>query len=103
MPATESTWRDTSCMHRIFAVTGVVLTIGTVWMFWKDHARSWKAYPGRQVVNIDLKMNELRQEQFETGDAVLDAQRGWPANWPRPRRSRSMPKRWRSSSRTLTS
>src|SRR5688572_6595773 len=71
MPATESTWRDTKLLHRIFAVTGVVLTIGTVWMFWKDHARSWKTYQV-EINNIDLKMNALRQEQFETGDAVIE-------------------------------
>jgi cytochrome c551/c552 len=71
MPATETTWRDTSLLHRIFAVTGVVLTIGTVWMFWKDHARNWKTYQV-EINHIDLKMNALRQQQYETGDAVLE-------------------------------
>jgi cytochrome c551/c552 len=71
MPATESTWRDSQSLHRIFAVTGVVLTISTLWMFWKDHARSWKSYQVT-INNIDLKMNKLRQQQFETGDAVLE-------------------------------
>ena len=70
MPATESTWRNQQNLHRIFAVTGIVLTISTLWMFWKDHVRSWKQYQVT-VNNIDLKMNELRQQQFETGDAVL--------------------------------
>lgn len=73
MPATESIWRDTSLLHRVFAVVGVVLTIGTVWMFWKDHARSWKTYQV-EINNIDLKMNQLRQEQYETGDALLEHQ-----------------------------
>ena len=76
MPATESTWRNPQSLHRIFAVTGVVLTISTLWMFWKDHARSWKQYQVT-VNNIDLKMNKLRQEQFETGD-------GRPAAEPHP-------------------
>jgi len=71
MPATESTWRNQQTLHRIFAVTGVVLTISTLWMFWKDHARSWKTYQVT-VNNIDLKMNKLRQEQFDTGEAVLE-------------------------------
>jgi len=71
MPATEATWRDSQSLHRVFAVTGVVLTISTLWMFWKDHARSWKTYQVT-VNNIDLKMNKLRQQQFETGDAVLE-------------------------------
>jgi len=74
MPATESTWYDTLRLHRVFAVTGVLLTIGTVWMFWKDHARNWKTY---QVTNldIDLKMMDMRQQQFQTGDALLEHER----------------------------
>ncbi len=74
MPATESTWRDTGRMHRIFAVSGVVLTISTLWMFWKDHNRSWKNYQVN-INNIDLKMTKLREQQFETGEAVVLHQR----------------------------
>ena len=70
MPATESTWRDTGRMHRIFAISGVVMTIATIWMFYKDHARPWKVIQP-QVVNVDLKMNAWRQEQFDTTDALL--------------------------------
>src|SRR3954447_6691126 len=71
MPATEATWRDSKQLHRIFAVTGVLLVISNVWMFWADHARSWKSYQV-EVTDIDLKMNELRQKQYETGDAVAE-------------------------------
>src|SRR5689334_16455617 len=71
MPATEATWRDSKQLHRVFAVTGVLLVISTVWMFWADHARSWKTYQV-QVTDIDLKMNDLRQKQYETGDAVVE-------------------------------
>src|SRR5438874_13467664 len=74
MPATESTYRNTQLMHRIFAITGVWLTISTVWMFWKDHARSWKTYQV-QINDIDLRMNELRQQQYQTGDAVVEHDR----------------------------
>jgi hypothetical protein len=70
MPATESTWRDTTLLHRVFAITGVVLTVSTVWMFYQDHARSWKVIQPT-AVNVDLKMNAWRQEQFETTEAVL--------------------------------
>src|SRR5687768_10527084 len=73
MPATETTWRDSKLMHRIFAVTGVVLTVATVVMFYKDHARSWKSYQVT-VNNIDLKMNRMRQQQFDTTSAVLEHQ-----------------------------
>src|SRR5204862_6222307 len=53
MPANETTWRNTQQLHRIFAVTGVLLTISTVWMVWKDHARSWKTYQV-QTTDVDL-------------------------------------------------
>lgn len=71
MPATETTWRDTNRLHQIFAVTGVLLTIGTVWMFWKDHARSWKRYQVN-ILNVDQKITDLRKQQFETGEAVVE-------------------------------
>src|SRR4051794_16195907 len=71
MPATGTTWRNTGRLHQVFAVTGVLLTISTVWMFWKDHARSWKTYQV-EINNVDIKVNELRQQQYETGDAVLE-------------------------------
>src|SRR5262245_66695966 len=74
MPATESTWRDTKLLHHIFAVTGGVLTIATVWMIYKDHVRSWKAYQV-DMVDIDLKMTKMREEQYETGEALVAHQR----------------------------
>src|SRR6476619_5811222 len=74
MPANESTWRNTTQLHRIFAVTGVLMTIGTVWMFWKDHARTWKTYQVK-TTDVDLKINEMRQQQFETGEAVVEHDR----------------------------
>lgn len=61
-------------MHRIFAVSGVVLTIGTLWMFWKDHYRSWKTYQSN-AVNVDLKLTQLRELQYSTGDAVVEHDR----------------------------
>ena len=73
MPANETTWRDTLQLHRIFAVTGVLLTIGTVWMFWKDHDRSWKTYQVN-ANDVDLKMNDLRQLQYDTGEALTTHQ-----------------------------
>jgi hypothetical protein len=74
MPATESTWRDTGRLHIIFAISGVVLTIATIWMFYKDHARPWKEIQPT-VVDIDLKMIRWREEQFATTAAVLEHDR----------------------------
>src|SRR3954469_23212094 len=71
MPANEATWRNPQLIHRIFAVTGVLLVISTVWMFWKDHARSWKTYQV-QTTDVDIKMLALRQQQYQTTDAVQE-------------------------------
>lgn len=69
MPATESTWYDMKLMHRIFAVSAVVLTLSTIWMFYKDHYRSWKEYQDT-TVRIDVEMTRMREQQFQT-DLVL--------------------------------
>src|SRR4029079_17343132 len=71
MPANEATWRNTQLMHRIFAVTGVLLVISTVWMFWKDHARSWKTYQVK-TTDVDIKMLALRQQQEAPADALRE-------------------------------
>lgn len=65
MPATESTWRDMPTMHRVFAVSGVVLTIATIWMFYKDHNRPWKDYQSKQN-EVEQTVNQLRQRQLDT-------------------------------------
>ncbi|QDU31628.1 Cytochrome c [Anatilimnocola aggregata] len=68
MPATESTWRSMTLMHRIFAVGGVVLTLCTVWMFYKDHFRSWKKYQETNVL-VDRRMTQMREDQYKTDEA----------------------------------
>jgi cytochrome c551/c552 len=70
MPATESTWRNQALLHRIFAVSGVLLTLTTVWMFYKDHARSWKAVQ-RKSVDVEQKMTLWREEQVKATDLYL--------------------------------
>lgn len=68
MPATESTWRNQALLHRIFAVSGVVLTLMTVWMFYKDHTRAWK-YIQPKSLAIEQKMTLWREEQVKASDA----------------------------------
>ncbi len=70
MPATETTWRSQPLMHRIFAVSGVLLTLSTVWMFYADHERSWKDYQV-QTLDIDQTINLMRQEQVGSSAAYL--------------------------------
>lgn len=71
MPATEQTWYDMKRMHQIFAVTGVVLLLVTLWMFAVDHSREWKAYQA-EARSIELQMTEWRQRQYETDAAETD-------------------------------
>lgn len=68
MPATESTWRNQALLHRIFAVSGVLLTLTTVWMFYKDHYRSWKTIQPKSL-QIEQKMTQWREEQVKATDA----------------------------------
>ena len=71
MPATETTWRNQALMHRIFAVSGVILTLTTIWMFYADHERSWKDYQV-QTLHIDQAMNVMRQEEVESSAAYAE-------------------------------
>jgi cytochrome c551/c552 len=74
MPAIEATWRNQALMHRIFAVTGVVLVISTVWMFYADHARRWKRYQV-QTLRIEQTVNRMRQDQEAASDAYREHER----------------------------
>ena len=94
MPATEQAWRDQKRMHLIFAVTGVVLLLSTIWMFAADHDREWKNYQktSRQIELVknswdqfqalnneyldtlhllNDKIRELRSLQFEDSEEAL--------------------------------
>ena len=74
MPATESTWYNMPFMHRVFAVSGVVLTLATIWMFYKDHYRPWKVHQ-KTNVSTEKKYNELREAAFETAQVQADLAR----------------------------
>ncbi|MBI2480044.1 MAG: hypothetical protein HYV60_15865, partial [Planctomycetia bacterium] len=71
MPATEQTWRDIKLLHKIFAVSGVVMLASTIWMLAKDHARPWKPYQ-RTANQIELTFTDWRKLQYETNDALAE-------------------------------
>jgi hypothetical protein len=71
MPATESTWRNQALLHRVFAVTGLILTLTTIWMFYADHERRWKDYQV-QTLHVDQAMNVMRQEEVESSAAYAE-------------------------------
>ncbi len=75
MPATEQTWRDQKLLHRLFAVSGLLMLIATIWMFAVDHDRSWKPYQ-RTARDIEIKMTRWRELEYkskEQQDAVAQA------------------------------
>ncbi|MDE0734446.1 MAG: hypothetical protein OSB47_01405, partial [Pirellulaceae bacterium] len=72
MPATEQTKYNIKLLHVIFAVTGLVLLVSTVWMLKADHEREWKQYQ-RKARTIDLRMTDWRLLQQQT-DAVAQQQ-----------------------------
>jgi len=53
----------------VFAVSGVVLLLSTIWMFVADHNRAWKPYQ-RTADQIELQMMDWRELQFEGEEQV---------------------------------
>ena len=73
MPATDQTWYNTKQLHVIFAVSGVVLLISTLWMLQADHQREWKQYQ-RKARTIDLRMADWRRLQQQTDSMAAQQQ-----------------------------
>lgn len=71
MPATEQTWYDMKRMHQIFAASGVVLFLVTLWMFADDHSREWKTYQS-EARSIQLQMTKWRERQYQTESALAE-------------------------------
>src|SRR5688572_20570450 len=59
MPATEQIWRPLPTMHRIFAVSAIVLLAATFLMMAKDESRDWRSY---QTTADDLKVKQLEDQ-----------------------------------------
>jgi len=67
MPATEQTWRNNRVMHVIFAVTGILMLVCTVWMLLDDHSREWKGYQ-RKSNAADVWFTQHQSNQILTQD-----------------------------------
>jgi hypothetical protein len=69
MPATEQTWRETKLLHKVFAVSSILMLIATIWMFVVDHSRPWKPY--QRIGNgVEERLTDWRQLQFATNEAI---------------------------------
>ncbi|MFP6576686.1 MAG: hypothetical protein VB912_16115, partial [Pirellulaceae bacterium] len=71
MPATDKTRYNIKRLHVIFAVSGLILLVSTLWMLKADHQREWKQYQ-RKARTIDLRMADWRQLQQQT-EAISNA------------------------------
>ena len=73
MPATEQTSRDQSLLHKVFAVSSLVMLLATIWMFAVDHSREWKPYQ-RTANRVEITLTDWRRLQFQSDE--FQAQRG---------------------------
>ena len=74
MPATEETCRNQTTLHLIFAISGLVLLLSTIWMFAADHWRPWKVTQ-RKGERVDRLLTGWRQAQFETEQVIGEHER----------------------------
>lgn len=69
MPATEQTWRDQKLLHRVFAVSGLLMLMATIWMFVVDHDRPWKPFQ-RTARNVEIKTTRWRELEYQSADQL---------------------------------
>ena len=67
MPATEQTTHDQKLLHKVFAVSSVLMLVATIWMFAVDHRREWKPYQ-RTANRVEIELTEWRQLQFKSDE-----------------------------------
>ena len=65
MPATEETYRKTSTLHVVFAVSSIAFLGATVWMIAADHIRPWKKIQREFHLVETTKLGELEKKKQE--------------------------------------
>src|SRR5258707_1115832 len=81
MAATDTPYRKQRTLDIVFGVSCVLLLISTVWMFWQDYNRDWKAGQ-RQFRDIEEALTERamleklpNKEQLADARAAVDEQK----------------------------
>ena len=69
MPATEQTCYNMRRLHKVFAVSSVLLTLATIWMFARDHYREWKTIQ-RTSDRIEMQLTRWQKLQSLSEDVV---------------------------------
>ena len=65
MPATEETYRKTSTLHVVFAVSSIAFLGSTVWMIAADHIRPWKKIQREFHLVETTKLQETEKKKQE--------------------------------------
>lgn len=65
MPATEETFRKTSTLHVVFAVSSIAFLGSTIWMIAADHFRPWKAIQREFQAIETAKLEETEKKKQE--------------------------------------
>jgi len=85
MPATDEYWHSLPRLHKLFAISAIVLLGTTLLMMYKDESRSWRVYQSKaEELRVQKLNNELatltsgdRREQVLAAEkAVQEAQAG---------------------------
>ncbi len=86
MAATDQTYRNQKTLDVVFAVSCILMLIGTLWMFWQDYDRPFK-HVQREFRDVEEAMNEYQmlaqlpsQEQMdEASKKVNEAKKNYEA------------------------
>lgn len=74
MPATEQTRYNMRRLHKLFALSSVLLALATVWMLANDHFREWKTIQ-RKSDHISMQLAQWQRLQAQSDDVVSEHQR----------------------------
>ena len=73
MPATEHFFRNQNKMHTVFAVSCILLFVGTIWMMVQDQTDEWREYQ-RTGYELSAAAKARDIEDIRTGDYVAKAE-----------------------------
>ncbi|MHB1422036.1 MAG: c-type cytochrome [Gemmataceae bacterium] len=75
MAATSETYRSQHTLDIVFAVSCILMLLGTFWMFWQDYDREFK-HVQREFRDVEEAMNEYQMlAQLPSQEQVAEAQR----------------------------
>lgn len=74
MAATDQTYRNQKTLDVVFAVSCILMLIGTLWMFWQDYDRPFK-HVQREFRDVEEAMNEYQMLGQLPSQEQVDAAR----------------------------